>query len=68
MQRALTQLLLGKKARRELLAFLDSQLPRLGAPPARSADARAVAVATAKSCSRWTPPATRPMTRRFPRV
>ncbi|MCC7263483.1 MAG: acetylxylan esterase [Candidatus Latescibacteria bacterium] len=37
MQRALTQQLLGKKARRELLAFLDAQLPRLGAPPARNA-------------------------------
>lgn len=36
MQRALAQQLLGKKARRELLAFLDSQLPRLGTPPARS--------------------------------
>ncbi len=36
MQRALTQQLLGKKARRELLAFLDGQLPRLGAPPSRS--------------------------------
>ena len=37
MQRALAQQLLGKKARRELLAFLDGQLPRLGAPPAPSA-------------------------------
>jgi len=37
MQRALSQQVLGKKARRELLAFLDRQLPRLGAPPTRRA-------------------------------
>jgi dienelactone hydrolase len=37
MQRALGQQLLGKRPHRELLAFLDSLLPRLGAPPARRA-------------------------------
>lgn len=37
MQRALGQKVLGRKPHRELLAFLDGQLPRLRTPPARSA-------------------------------
>lgn len=36
MQRALSRQLLGKKPHRQLLAFLDGLLPRLGAPPSRN--------------------------------